>query len=96
MGDPFAEGSRRLSLTRLQNGRQHHLPSLIWFTVGYRRRDLSAKGRPPTKGCLLTKGCSSDDCLPLTKIPLKYCRQHYFSIDTIVCKQLRIRLVKPA
>ncbi|MDR1268369.1 MAG: hypothetical protein LBK82_02480 [Planctomycetaceae bacterium] len=29
-----------------------------------RRRDLLAKGRPPTKGC------PPDDCLPLTKIPL--------------------------
>ncbi|MDR1268515.1 MAG: hypothetical protein LBK82_03215 [Planctomycetaceae bacterium] len=27
-----------------------------------RRRDLSAKGRPPTKGC------PPDDCLSLTKI----------------------------
>jgi hypothetical protein len=26
---------------------QYHLPSLIWFTVGYRRRDLLAKGCPP-------------------------------------------------
>ncbi|MDR1141361.1 MAG: hypothetical protein LBL62_06695 [Planctomycetaceae bacterium] len=29
-----------------------------------RRRDLLAKGRPPTKGY------PPDDCLPLTKIPL--------------------------
>ncbi|MDR1268504.1 MAG: hypothetical protein LBK82_03160, partial [Planctomycetaceae bacterium] len=31
-----------------------------------RRRDLSAKGRPPTKGRL------PDDCLFSTNIPLKY------------------------
>ncbi|MDR1270488.1 MAG: hypothetical protein LBK82_13280 [Planctomycetaceae bacterium] len=38
-------------------GRVFILPSLIWFTVGYRRRNLSAKSRPPY------------DCLLLTKIP---------------------------
>ncbi|MDR1270732.1 MAG: hypothetical protein LBK82_14545 [Planctomycetaceae bacterium] len=55
MGDPFAERSRRLSLTRLQNGRQYHLPSLIRFTVGYRRRNLLAKGCPPNDCSLLQK-----------------------------------------
>ncbi|MDR1270267.1 MAG: hypothetical protein LBK82_12160 [Planctomycetaceae bacterium] len=34
MGDPLAERSRRLSRYRLQNGRQHKLLPLIWFTVG--------------------------------------------------------------
>ncbi|MDR1140844.1 MAG: hypothetical protein LBL62_04060 [Planctomycetaceae bacterium] len=42
----FAEGLRRLS---------HNFAALIWFTVGYRRRDLSAKGRPPK-----VKGCPTD------------------------------------
>ncbi|MDR1268864.1 MAG: hypothetical protein LBK82_05015 [Planctomycetaceae bacterium] len=41
------KGSRRLSLAPFQNGWQHHLPSLIWFTVGYRRRNRSANGCPP-------------------------------------------------
>ncbi|MDR1140768.1 MAG: hypothetical protein LBL62_03680 [Planctomycetaceae bacterium] len=34
--------------------------------VGYRRRNRSANGCPPTKDC------SPDGCLLLTKIPLKY------------------------
>ncbi|MDR1269654.1 MAG: hypothetical protein LBK82_09020 [Planctomycetaceae bacterium] len=47
MGNPSAGRLRRLSFTRLQNGKQYNLPLLIQFPVGYRRRDLSAKGRPP-------------------------------------------------
>ncbi|MDR1142535.1 MAG: hypothetical protein LBL62_12655 [Planctomycetaceae bacterium] len=50
VGDPSAGRSRRLSLTQFQNGWQYYLPSLIWFTVGYRRRNRSANGCPPTKG----------------------------------------------
>ncbi|MDR1268115.1 MAG: hypothetical protein LBK82_01190 [Planctomycetaceae bacterium] len=57
MGDPFAEGSRRLS-------HNFAVVNLI-HCRRVRRRNLSAKG-------CLPRGCPPDDCLPLTKILLKY------------------------
>ncbi|MDR1268025.1 MAG: hypothetical protein LBK82_00735 [Planctomycetaceae bacterium] len=53
--------------TRFQNSWQSHIAVVNPVHCRrVRRRDLSAKGRPPIKGY------PSLDCLPLTKISLKY------------------------
>ncbi|MDR1268085.1 MAG: hypothetical protein LBK82_01040 [Planctomycetaceae bacterium] len=60
MGNPPAGWLRRLSFTRLQNGRQQSFAIVnLIHCRRVRRRNLSAKGCPPTKGCLPA------DCQPL-------------------------------
>ncbi|MDR1268290.1 MAG: hypothetical protein LBK82_02085 [Planctomycetaceae bacterium] len=55
MGNPSAGRLRRLSPHFTVVNRVH--------CRRVRRRDLSAKGRPPIKGHPPTKGCPPDDCL---------------------------------
>ncbi|MDR1268876.1 MAG: hypothetical protein LBK82_05075 [Planctomycetaceae bacterium] len=65
MGDPFAEGSRRLS---------HHFAGVnLIHSRRVRRRNLSAKGCPPDDCLLLTNNKNSACELSTINSPLMFC-----------------------